>query len=204
MRHFTTVLAASALALTLVSCSDDGDDDRGEDPGGHGPMPTEGVAADGEVTTRYAATVMDTGSPELCLGAVAESYPPQCSGPPLEGWSWAEHEGDYDQVGDVRWGVFYVTGTWDGTTFTLTSAEPGDGVLPDEPELPPAADPPPATDELGRIADEVRTLGGAVGAYADDIRVLVEVPYDDGSLQDWVDDEYGAGVVAVVAVLVPA
>jgi hypothetical protein len=210
MRISTTTLyitlAGAALALSLTACSDDGD--SAEDPaggsGGNGPMPTEPVAADGEVTTRYAATVMDTGSPELCLGPVAESYPPQCSGPPLEGWDWADHEGDYDQVGEVRWGVFYVTGTWDGTTFVVTSAEPDDAGTPTEPELPPAAATPPSTDELGRIADELRDLGGATGAYANEQQVLVDVPYDDGSLQDWVDEEYGAGVVAVVSVLIEA
>jgi hypothetical protein len=205
-----TALTATALMLAVTACSDDGDtaDDPAGDPsdqgGAHGPMPTEPVAADGEVVTRYAATVMDTGSPELCLGPVAESYPPQCGGPPLEGWDWAAYEGAYDQQGDVRWGVFFVTGTWDGTTFVVASAEPGDGSIPTEPELPPPPDDPPSTDELGRIADEVRDLGRATGAYANEAQVLVDVPYDDGSLQAWVDEEYGDGVVAVTASLIDA
>jgi hypothetical protein len=207
MRHLRTGLTVVAVVLAVTACSDDGD--SADDPAGsadHGPMPTEPVAADGEVTPGYPVTVMDTGSPELCLGPVAESYPPQCGGPALEGWSWAEHEGDYDQAGDVRWGVFSVTGTFDGTTFTVSSVRPDDGaVLGDSVgELPPAAEDPPSPDELGRIADQVRTLGGAVGAYATGKRVRVDVPYDDGSLQAWVDAEYGAGVVAVVSVLVAA
>jgi hypothetical protein len=205
MRMMTTALTASAVALALAGCSDDGD--NAVDPGGNGdngPMPTAMVAADGEVTTRWAVTVMDTGRPELCLGPVAESYPPQCGGPPIDGWDWAEHEGDYDRQGDVRWGMFYVTGTWDGTTFAATSAEPDDGRIPTEPELPAPPDEQLSTDELGRIADEVHTLGGATGAYADDTRVLVDVPYDDGSLQDWVDEEYGARVVVVSSALLDA
>jgi hypothetical protein len=74
----------------------------------------------------------------------------------------------------------------------------------------PGLEPPPVpadrlpAQDLERIADEVRRLGGATGAYAGDTQVLVDVPYDDGSLQDWVDAEYGAGVVAVTPALVDA
>lgn len=211
MRPSLTGLTGLAVAvlLAVTACSDDGDtaEDPAGDPtggsGANGPMPTEPVAAPGVVTTRFGATVMDTGSPELCLGPVAESYPPQCGGPPLAGWDWAAYDGHYDQQGDVRWGVFYVTGTWDGTTFTATSAEPGDGAVPSASELP-VPEEQLSTDELGRIADEVRNLGGAMGAYADDTRVLVDVPYDDGSLQAWADEEYGAGVVVVGSALVDA
>ena len=85
-------------------------------------LPTEIPAATGTVTTRNLATVMDTGSPELCLGPVAESYPPQCSGPPIEGWSWKDQRGVFEKSGDVRWGLFSVQGTWDGRPFTVTSA----------------------------------------------------------------------------------
>ena len=57
---------------------------------------------------------MDVGRPELCTGPVAESYPPQCGGPPIREWRWADHEGDYEQVGKVRWGAFVVDGYFDG------------------------------------------------------------------------------------------
>jgi hypothetical protein len=206
MKHLLTGLTVAALTLAVAGCSDDGDsaDDPAGQPGDHGAMPTDPVAAPGEVVTRFGATVMDTRSPELCLGAVAESYPPQCGGPALEGWDWAAYDGHYDQQGDIRWGVFVVTGTWDGTVFSVTSAQPGDGHIPTEPELPPPPADPPSTDELGRIADELRELSGATGAYANEVQVLVDVPYDDGSLQEWVDEEYGDGVVAVSPALIDA
>jgi hypothetical protein len=208
MRLLKTALAVAVVVLAVAGCSD-GDGDWAEDPAGvpgsHGEMPTAPVAADGEVTTRNPAIVMDTGSPELCLGPVAESYPPQCGGPPLEGWNWADHEGAYDRVGEVRWGTFYVTGTWDGATFTVTSAEtPPAGQLPPASEMSPPPEQELSADELGAIADQVRTLGGATGAYAHDERVWVDVPYDDGSLQDWVDEEYGDRVVVVTPALVDA
>jgi hypothetical protein len=210
MRQLLVAVSVSALLVGLTGCAGDGG--TAEDPAGrdsHGPMPTAPVAANGAVVTRGAATVMDVGGPELCLGPVAESYPPQCSGPALTGWDWAEQEGSYDQQGDVRWGVFSVTGTWDGATYAATSAEPADGADGGG-RAGPGLEPPPVpadrlpAQDLERIADEVRRLGGATGAYAGDTQVLVDVPYDDGSLQDWVDAEYGAGVVAVTPALVDA
>jgi hypothetical protein len=65
----------------------------------------------------------DTG-PQLC-DAVAESYPPQCSGPRAVGFDWAElPEGSYESAetgaGTTTWGVFKVTGTWDGERLRLT------------------------------------------------------------------------------------
>ena len=60
--------------------------------------PTKVPAAPGEVTLGYAATVIDAGSgAELCLGGVDESLPPQCDGPPLVGWDWADHDGDFEE-----------------------------------------------------------------------------------------------------------
>ena len=32
--------------------------------------------------------------------------------------------------------------------------------------------------------------------------MLVDVVYDDGTLQEWVDEEYGAGVVLISSALV--
>ena len=55
---------------------------------------------------------------------MAEPYPPQCSGIPLKGWDWSDHPDLYDQEGDTKWGSFAVTGTFDGTTFTVTGAVP--------------------------------------------------------------------------------
>jgi hypothetical protein len=69
--------------------------------------------------------VLDDGDgAELCLGGVAESLPPQCSGPELIGWDWADHDGYYEDTGGVRWGEFAVTGTFDGTDVTVTDAVP--------------------------------------------------------------------------------
>jgi hypothetical protein len=79
------------VLLTLAACGTDSGARAGDpasDPAGSPsgtPIPTEIPAASGPVHTRGLVTVMDTGSPELCLGPVAESYPPQCGGPPRAG-----------------------------------------------------------------------------------------------------------------------
>ncbi len=155
--------------------------------------------------TRGLVTVMDTGTPELCLGPVAESYPPQCGGPRSADGTGRTSDGVFDQQGKVRWGQFAVTGTWDGTTFTVEDSVPAalyDAMAPEEPTVPPAAQT-YTRRELEDIATRLgRDLPGAQGAFAADGHVLVDVIYDDGSLQAWADDEYGKNVVVVVPSLV--
>lgn len=73
---------------------------------------------------------------ELCLGGVAASYPPQCSGPRLAGaFSWDDVESE--ESGGVRWtnDAYYGVGHYAKApnTFTLTrplSADPPEGLAP--------------------------------------------------------------------------
>ncbi len=203
------ILLAALALLTLAACSSESGATATDPAGSSGDsaMPTSVPAADGPVRTRNLATVMDTGEPELCLGPVAESYPPQCGGLPMAGWDWKDYDGVFDREGDIRWGMFAVTGTFDGTTFTVTDAIPAalyDPAMTEEPTYPaPAVDLSDA--ELETIAETVgRDLPGAQGAYGADGHVLVDVTYDDGSLQAWVDEEYGDNVVIVTSALVTA
>ncbi len=212
MRIRLSLLAAlTTLVLAGAACSDDGSDDVARDPSPSSSAsgPPAPAVPDGPVRSRNLATVMDTGSPELCLGPIAESYPPQCGGPALHEWDWADHEGTYDQQGDVRWGTYAVTGTWDGTSFTATEAVPGalyDPAMPTPTPTPAPAKSYDAT-QLAGIADELQSVPGVLGAYGGDGsegHVLVDVYYDDGTLQDWADASYGAGVVLVSSALVDA
>ena len=211
------------LAASLSACSDDDGpataSDPASDPAGapasdaptsESPTaPTAVPAAPGPVRSRTLATVMDAGDgAELCLGAIAESYPPQCGGPAIPNWRWADHAGTFDQQGKTRWATYAVTGTWDGTAFTVTDAISGAlyDPMPEEPTDLPA----PATEHTQAELDDIATtvgseLPGAGGAYADDAgHVLVDVTYDDGTLQEYVDATYGAGVVVVSGQLVDA
>jgi hypothetical protein len=210
------VLAAVGLLLVLNACGTD-TGPRATDPAGDptdaptaSGMPTRIPAASGTVSTRTLATVMDTGRPELCLGAVAESYPPQCRGIPLKGWSWAELDGMFERSGDIRWGAFVVTGTFDGTALAVSGAIPGalyDPAPVPGPELCedlPNADcigPSPA--RLAAIQRELEDLPGIQTLWSSRFQVHADVVFDDGSLQAWADRTYGEGVVAITSALVP-
>lgn len=203
-----TLVTLAALLLTLTACGGDGPD-AATDPGAGdapaGAMPTAPPVPPGEVRGANLATVMDTGAgAELCLGPVAESYPPQCGGPAIPNWDWQEHgQQMFEQQGEVRWGTYAVTGTWDGSAFTVSETVPGPLYDPAMPEPSPTPTPAASYDakELEAIATEVRDLPGFQGAYSDGTRVTVEVLYDDGSLQAWADEEYGAAVVLVSPLL---
>ena len=76
---------------------------------------------DGEVRTQGLVMVLDDGDgPEMCLGGVAESYPPQCGGPALADFAWGDVGSE--EASGVRWGQYALTGTYDGTTFTVSDA----------------------------------------------------------------------------------
>jgi hypothetical protein len=123
------VVAALLLTLPLAACSTEGEM-RAVDPAGSGESsastPSEAAPTpvpDGKVRTSGLVTVLDPGTgPQLCLGAVAESYPPQCSGPAVTGFEWGDI--GFEDASGVRWGSYALTGTFDGTTFGATDAIP--------------------------------------------------------------------------------
>ena len=82
---------------------------------------TAGSGAAPDQRHTVSATVLESPQhgPQLCLGGVAESYPPQCSGPDVVGWRWDEVDGE-EAAGGTTWGDFSVVGTWDGDQLTLT------------------------------------------------------------------------------------
>lgn len=172
-------LAALALAVALTACSPEAEPEpRAVDPAGSPVTRPDAVpAAEGEVRTRGPVTVLDDGDgAELCLGGVAESLPPQCGGPRLIGWDWAEHP-EHEDVSGVKWGDFAVTGTFDGTDVTPTEVVPQedyDGPEPSDEEPlgtpcdEPAggwqpADPAGATPEA---MDETLRVASALPGYA--------------------------------------
>lgn len=88
----------------------------------------------------FTGTIIDSGAgPELCLGGVAESLPPQCSGPVIDG---LDMSGWSEEAQGVRWGDRRVVVTWppvDGHIQLLEESEPKyerlvypPGVLPAE------------------------------------------------------------------------
>ena len=212
MRPLTLVVALTVTWLLFAACGTDAGDhasDRGSDPDATAP-PTRIPAATGTVSTRGVVTVRDDGQPVVCLGPVAESWPPQCDGPPLVGWDWRRERlvlgqpgagHSHEQAGGVRWGRYFLTGSWDGRVLTVQTAVP-EALYDGTPEQPGDLPPPgrnlsPA--ELDALLVELgEGLPGVLSAYPDDAgRVRVDVVYDDGSLQAWADATYGPGLVVV-------
>lgn len=126
-----TFAAAATLALVgaLGACSTE-QEMRGvdESAAGDAGSPAAGDAVpspvpDGEVRTTGLVTVIDAGEgPKVCLGAVATSSPPQCDGPAAADFAWGEVGAE--EAGGVTWGQYALTGTFDGTTFTVTDSVP--------------------------------------------------------------------------------
>lgn len=58
--------------------------------------------------------------------------------------------------------------------------------------------------DLHRIQRELRDLPGMLSSGGGLNGIQVRVVYDDGSIQAWVDQEYGAGIVTVESALAPA
>lgn len=114
------------LTLAIASCGGErangkSDPDAPADPGTKPAPVTEPVATPGGPRYQGSGTVLEneTHGPELCLGAVATSLPPQCSGIPLVGWDWNKVEGE-EKAQKSTWGSYQVTGTYDGKTLTPT------------------------------------------------------------------------------------
>lgn len=84
---------------------------------------------------RYATTttVLESADhgPQACLSGVAESLPPQCTGPDVVGWDWGTVDGEQTAAG-TTWGTFHVVGTWDGERLTLTEPPRAPQPVPDE------------------------------------------------------------------------
>ena len=148
-------LALSALALSACSTESEMQavDPAAQEPGSSDAPADSGEAQPpvpkGTVTTNGLMTVLDPGTgPQLCLGAIAESYPPQCSGLPLEGFDFGDVGAE--EASGVTWGSYAVTGTFDGTTFTATESTPAalyDPIaMPTEEPPGPACESPATTD----------------------------------------------------------
>lgn len=170
--------------------------------------PVRAVPAAADPVTGVGTVIEVPGRPpELCLGPVRESFPPQCEGIALAGWSWAQYppEQSVDGGGSAtRWGSYAVTGSFDGTTLTATGAIPL--ALYDtmaEPSPLPTTPPDLTAGQWADVESGTRLMPGLLtSARAGDTGpVHVDVVHDDGSLQAWADASFGAGAVVVTSAL---
>lgn len=208
-RHFTVmrrhlpllaVLAASTLVLAACANRPGGSPDEPPRLGAVLPaLPAGEVIGQG--------TVLDVGGDvQLCLGAVRESWPPQCDGIPIDGWSWDGLFGA-ESSGDTTWGAYAVQGMYDGERFTVT--QPPLQLALYDPMAPedPTGGEPGAGDEvtLASIQDELPALLGEqlLSSSAIDGWLWVQVIWDDGTLQAAADHDYGDRMIVVQSALRP-
>lgn len=153
-------------------------------------------------------TVMDVdGTVEFCLGPVAESYPPQCSGVPMAGWSWDGVEGA-ESSGEVRWGSYAVAGRYDGKTFTATRPPMllalYDPMAPEDPTGGREGDTaePRLLEIQERLPDALGDDGTLyLGSYPERGYLWVDVLWDDGTMQKAADSDFGDDVVVIRSAL---
>lgn len=143
----------------------------------------------------------------LCLGGIAESYPPQCSGIPVTGFSWDDIDGD-ETASEVTWGMYLVQGTFDGQGFAITQPPIMLALVDQVPFEDPTDGKNGAASEadLLRIQDEVSTALSSeiLGSYPDNGWLHISVVWDDGTIQDAVNSVYGEDSVIVHSALRPA
>jgi hypothetical protein len=203
------------VALALAGCGGTASEDAGDtagSPSGDRVAAGNGIAAEGTVAGQGTVLQLDGQAPQLCLGAVAESYPPQCGGPEVVGWDWDAVDLEESASG-VTWGAYAVTGTWDGARFTVT-----DPAIPLALYDPMMSEPDPRTDpanagassgaELVTIQDELTSDVNAganpwpiLTSWPENGYLFVTVEYDDGTIQSYYDDLYGPDTIAIQSAL---
>ena len=199
MRRISVPLAAGIAALILLAgCA------TTTAPGSDGPgssVDLDAIPAPGEVIGQGTVLQKDGEGAQLCLGAVAESYPPQCTGETLAGWDWDAVDGEESASG-VTWGAYAVTGTWDGSVFTTNSAVML-ALYDPMPVVDPLTDPANAGDTAeGELLELQRQITDdapfdTLTSWTENGYLFVQVVYDDGTVQNWVDAAYGVERVAV-------
>ena len=212
-RGLLQLACAAAGVIALTGCA-------GSAPAGGGPTAATGEfprpAAAGEVLAQGTVLQKDGEAPVLCLGGVADSYPPLCGGPVIVSWDWAGVE-QSESASGVTWGTYAVSGTWDATTFTVTRPPIPLSLYDPLAQFDPRTDTANAgpSDErtLVRLQDELNAAdynpsqfsdwSGApiLSSWTENGYLWVSVIYDDGSVQQFFDDQFGVGIVAVQSAL---
>lgn len=206
-RALATVSLAASIGLAVAGCATAGSPGSGDPAAPQTVPPVVSPPAD-DVAVIGQGTVIDIdGDAGLCLGPVAESYPPQCfNAVPLVGWSWEGVDGS-EQSGSVRWGTYAVQATYDGSALTVT--EPPIMLALYDPMMPadptggrPGAGDPAMLEDLSTALQEAPS-DDLLATWIEGDRLWISVRWDDGSLQRAFDDALGEDVVLVQSALQP-
>ena len=125
-----SLMAASVILLTACGAGDPGA--VGGNTGATDEPPQTTVSMpDADQLYEAEATVLEKSGPprahgpELCLGGIALSLPPQCRGTPIANWDWDAVEGEETLSGTTT-GAYHVVGTYADGVFTVTEVGPYD------------------------------------------------------------------------------
>lgn len=194
-----------AVVLLLAGCgavASPGENMSGEPVPVPSPSPSQELIGQGTVISDEDGPVM------FCLGPVLESYPPQCSGPQIIGWDWADVRHS-ETAGGVTWGTYAVQGTWDGDAFTVTQPAIPLALYDPPANLDPRTDPAnpgagsPAELELLQQELQQAEQPDLLESWIENGYLFVTVVYDDGTLQEAFDARYGPDLIAVRSALKP-
>lgn len=206
-RGFILAVMISASALALTACAN-----GTAPPGSVSLAGAESEFPEPQTTKELIGqglVIQYTGEdPQFCMGAIGASDPPTCSGPTIHGWDWTTAE-QSETAPAATFGTYAVYFTWDGVSFTSTR-DPiplslYDTMVIDDPRL---DDRKPGTTpeaELIRLMEDVYATRGPTLTHwlVRNGYLWLDVIYDDGTVQDFVDEKYGEGVVVVQSVFRP-
>lgn len=165
----------AVLLLLAAACGDDPPDATA----GNEPATTTSAVATEQVRYTVTSTVMEAPGRglQLCLGGIAESYPPQCGGLELVGWDWDAVDGEESASGST-WGSFTVVGTYDDETQTFTLTEPPRAPEPVTQDPDPGVDistPCPLPDSGWHVVDPATATDAAMSAAIQHARAQPDV-----------------------------
>lgn len=196
---------AIAALLVVAGCATPPDDLPADVPDGPGAP-----AADAGTQLVGQGMVLQVGDnpPELCLGAIRESYPPQCDGIELVGWDWNAADG-HETAGDSTFGMYAVWGMYNGDRFTVSDSVMlalYDPMADEDPKKDPDNPGPASPTELETMQATLHDIAPffILWSAPENGRVFVGVVYDDGTLQEWADAQFGDDVIAIRSALKPA
>jgi hypothetical protein len=134
LKGMRALVPAAALLLALL-CAACGSGEPGAVGGSTGadddaPPPTAPAPGSDQLYEADGIVLEDEShGPELCLGGIALSLPPQCDGVPLANWDWDAVDGAQSGSG-TTWGEFHVVGTYTDGVLTVTEVGPPDPAAP--------------------------------------------------------------------------
>ena len=192
----------AALVPVLCGCASPG-------PPSAGPSPAaspSGVAPSIELVGQGMVLQKQGAAPVLCLGAFAASLPPQCGGPVIRNWDWSEAR-HFASEGGVKWGSYKVTGTFTNYEFTLTRRPVSSSTEDPPTESEPTRGLPGNGKEMQLLLlqKELTSLRGQpiLRSWTENGYLMIDVVYDDGSLQRELDAKYGPRIVLLRSTLKP-